>query len=187
MKKLLVLVCATAALSMVTGSAIADTIAGRIGVTGKAGFVFPTNNNHDTDTGFIGGGGFIYGFDRNFAGEIDITNSVYGSDIGDFSVIDIALGAQYRFLPGHPQLVPFVGAGFDLLINDVERDRSVDSTIGAHASAGVDFFITRQFALTAEARLLVAPKVDINGPSGKEGDFNPTSVATTFGVRYFFN
>jgi len=192
MKKLLVLVCATATLSLAAGSAIADSIKGRVGVTGKIGFTIPADGDigpykNNTDTGFIGGAGVIYGIDNHLAVEADITRSVFDSDFGDFDVTDLALGAQYRFALSQPQLVPFVGAGLDFLMIDVDGGRDVDNTVGVHAKAGVDYFLMKQLALTAEAKLLVAPDTDINGPAGKAGNFDPTSLSTTVGVRYFFN
>lgn len=192
MKKLLVLVCATAAFSLATGTAIADSIKGKIGVTGKIGLLFPSDGDigpfkNKTDAGFIGGGGFIYGIDNNFAAEIDITRSEFNSDFGDFGVTNITLGAQYRFVLNPPQLVPYVGAGIDFLMSDADRGRDVDTTVGVHASGGIDYFLMKQLALTAEAKLVVAPDADINGPSGERGNFDPTSFSTTFGVRYFFN
>ena len=58
MKKLLVLVCATATLSLAAGAAMADSIKGKVGVTGKIGFMIPADGDmysHDnkTDIGFI--------------------------------------------------------------------------------------------------------------------------------------
>lgn len=192
MKKLLVLVCATATFSLATGTAIADSIKGKIGVTGKIGLLFPSDGDigpfkNKTDAGFIGGGGFIYGIDNNFAAEIDITRSEFNSDFGDFGVTNITLGAQYRFVLNPPQLVPYVGAGLDFLMSDADRGRDVDTTVGVHASGGIDYFLMKQLALTAEAKLVVAPDADINGPSGERGNFDPTAFSTTFGVRYFFN
>lgn len=185
MKKLLVLVCATATLSLAVGSAFADSIKGRVGVTGKIGFTIPANGDNDTDNGFIGGAGVIYGIDNTIAVEADITRSTFGSNIGDFDVTDLALGAQYRFALSQPQLVPYLGAGLDFLMIDADGGNDVDNTFGVHAKAGVDYFLMKQLALTAEAKLLVAPDADINGPN--KGDFNPTSFSTTVGVRYFFN
>jgi outer membrane protein len=192
MKKLLILVCATATFSLATGAAIADSIEGKIGVTGKLGFVIPSDGdfgpykNH-TDAGIVGGGGLIYGIDKHFAAEFDITRSKFDSDFGDFGVTNISLGAQYRFVLDQPKVVPYVGAGLDILINDTDRGRDIDTTVGVHASGGVDYFIMKKLALTAEVKLVVAPDADINGPTGKVGNFDPTSLSTTFGVRYFFN
>jgi len=191
MKKLLVLACATATLSLAAVPAMADSIQGKLGVTGRIGFVIPSNGDfgpfkNETDAGITGGGGLIYGIDNHFAAEIDISRSGFGSDIGDFGVTNIALGAQYRFVLAQPKLVPYLGAGLDLLLIDADQGRDVDTTVGVHASAGLDYFITKQFALTTEAKLVLAPDADINGPTGR-GNFDPNSFSTTFGLRYFFN
>ena len=191
MKKLLVLVCATAALSLAAGNATADSIKGKIGLTGKLGLVAPSNgdigpNKNETDVGFIGGGGLIYGIDNHFAAELDITHSAFGSDYGDFGVTNVSLGAQYRFLLD-PKLVPYVGTGLDILFSDADHGRDIDTTAGVHFSGGVDYFLMKQVALTAEAKIVVAPDADIHDSSGKVGNFDPTSFSTTLGVRYFFN
>jgi len=192
MKKLLILACAAAAFSLAAGNAMADSIKGKIGVTGKIGFVIPADGDigpykNETDAGFIGGGGLLYGIDNHFAAEIDITRSDFGSEFGDFGVTNVALGAQYRFLLEQPKLVPFVGAGLDILVSDSEQGRSVDTTVGVHASGGVDYFLTKRFALTTEAKLVLAPETDIRVPAGKLGNFDPSGFSTTFGIRYFFN
>jgi outer membrane protein len=194
LKKLLVLACATATFSLATGSAMADSIKGRLGVTGKVGFLFPANGDiglvkNNTDAGIIGGGGFIFGIDNHFAAEVDITRSEFNSDFGNFGVTNVALGAQYRFMLDQPRLVPYLGGGLDLLLIDADRGRSVDTTVGVHASAGIDYFLMKQLALTAEAKLVVAPDTDIKDPVGPNGNgnFDPTSLSSTFGVRYFFN
>jgi len=191
MKKLLILACATAAFTLSTGSAMADSIQGKLGVTGKIGFMIPSDGefgpfNNKTDTGFTGGGGLIYGIDNHFAAELDITRSAFGSDVGDFGVTNVSLGAQYRFVLAQPKLVPYLGTGLDLLVIDADQGRDVDTTIGVHASAGIDYFLTKQFALTTEAKLVLAPDTDINGPNGR-GNFDPNSFSTTFGIRFFFN
>jgi len=194
MKKLLVLACATATFSLATGYAMADSIKGRLGVTGKVGFLFPANGDigfvkNNTDAGIIGGGGFIFGIDDHFAAEVDITRSEFNSDFGNFGVTNVALGAQYRFMLDQPRLVPYLGGGLDLLLIDADRGRSVDTTVGVHASAGIDYFLMKQLALTTEAKLVVAPDTDIKDPAGPSGNgnFDPTSLSATFGVRYFFN
>lgn len=193
MKKILVLLCATATLSLAAGSALADSIKGRLGVTGKIGFSIPAdgdfgpnNSSTDTDNGFIGGAGVIYGLDNTIAVEAEITRSTYGSNIGDFDVTDLSLGAQYRFALIQPQLVPYLGVGLDFLMIDADGGRDVDNTFGIHAKAGADYFLMKQLALTAEAKLLIAPDADINGPTGN-GNFDPINFSTTFGARYFFN
>jgi len=191
MKKLLILACATAAFTLSTGSAMADSIQGKLGVTGKIGFMIPSDGefgpfNNKTDTGFTGGGGLIYGIDNPFAAELVITCGEFGSVVGDYGLTNVSLGAQYRFVLAQPKLVPYLGTGLDLLVIDADQGRDVDTTLGVHASAGIDYFLTKQFALTTEAKLVLAPDTDINGPNGR-GNFDPNSFSTTFGIRFFFN
>ena len=203
MKRLIVLACMAAAITLTTGTAFADSIQGRVGVTGRIGFLIPADSDVDnfkveTDAGFVGGGGIIYGIDKNFAAEIDVTRTEFGSNltdgtnVGDFGITNVSLGAQYRFTIGQPKLVPYVGAGLDILISDFEdrfgNSRDVDTTVGLHAGGGIDYFVMKQLALTAEAKFVVAPETDIKDPSGvPRGNFDPSSFSTTFGVRFFFN
>ena len=74
-----IIVLTVIALSLVAGSALAESINGRLGLTGKVGFIVPlkdiTINGGETgehDTGFAGGGGLMYGFGDNFAVELDV-------------------------------------------------------------------------------------------------------------------
>lgn len=198
MKKLLVLACATATLSLTTGSAIAESIQGntqgsiqgKVGITGRFGFQIPADGDYgpyknSTDAGFTGGGGILFGYDNHIAIETDITHSAFKSDFADFGVTNVSLGAQYRFMINPPKLVPYLGAGLDILMIDADQGRTVDTTVGVHASAGADYFIMKQLALTAEAKLVLAPDTDIKGPTGN-GTFDPNSFSTTFGIRFFF-
>jgi outer membrane protein len=205
MKRFIVLACLAAAISLTTGTAFADSIQGRFGVTGRIGFLIPNDSDYgnlklETDAGFVGGGGVIFGIDKNFAAEIDVSrtefgsNKVDGTNTGDFGITNVSLGAQYRFTIEQPKLVPFVGAGLDILITDFDPSTNlsllkhdVDTTVGVHLSGGIDYFIMKQLALTAEVKALLAPETDIKDPSGAQGNFNPSSVSTTFGVRFFFN
>jgi outer membrane protein len=89
-------------------------------------------------------------------------------------------------------LVPYVGVGLDILVSDYKRDfdgrnLDVDTTVGAHVTGGVDYFLKDQLALTAEIKTLLAPNTDIYDSGHRVGDFDPSSFSSTFGVRYFFN
>lgn len=192
MKKLLLFACLLATFSLAANSVSAENIAGKLGVTAKIGVLFPAdgdlfNSHNNTDAGVVGGGGLLYGIDNHFAADIDVTRTSVSSDATTFGVTNLSLGAQYRFALNQPQLVPYVGTGLDILLNDADRGYRVDNTVGVHAAAGVDFFLTKKLALTAEAKLLVAPDVDIHNASGKVGNFDPTAISSTVGVRYFFN
>jgi outer membrane protein len=183
------------------GGAAAEDIAGKFGITGKIGFMIPADSELatggridtiGTDLDFIGGGGFIYGIDNRLAAEFDITHtsfngSVNGHQIGDFEVINLALGGQYRFDSTVPHLTPYLGAGLDLLVNDL-TDAKVDNTFGLHVAAGLDYFVNSRVALTTEVKGVVAFESDIMNRAGtKIGKFDPSSVSMTFGVRLFLN
>ena len=195
MKKLVILACLAATVALSAGAAMADSIKGRVGVTGKMGLLIPSDNHRfdrtdSTDAGFVGGGGLIYGIDDHFAADLDLTYAAFDSDFGDFGVTNLSFGGQYRFMP-QSRFVPYVGGGLDVIFADFDSNdgaaTDIDTTLGAHASGGVDFFINRQLALTAEAKLVVARDADINGAGGRVGEFDPTSFSSTVGIRYFFN
>ncbi len=198
MRKLIVLACFATTVSLTAGTAMADSIKGRLGVTGNIGFISPADNNSDfyhnrTDEGFIAGGGIIYGFDDHIAIEMNVTRTDFGSETGDFGVTNLSLGAQYRFALSRRQLVPYAGFGIDLLASDYDpydgTGRDVDTTAGGHVSGGIDYFLQKNLVLTAEAKLVAAPEVRItdrwNG--AHSGYFDPSSFSTTVGLRYFFN
>ena len=191
MKKFFFSAALIAVLTVAAGSALADNIKGRLGVTGRLGFIVPADNGSvSTDTGIIGGGGFIYGLTNDVALDLDITHAAYGSNVGfDFNTTNISLGAQYRFIDlPYRQLVPFVGGGLDILVNGVSDGLDADTVVGAHVKGGVDYFITRELAATAEIKGVLAPDADVHDVFGrKAGSFDPMSFSTTFGVRYFFN
>lgn len=186
MKKLIVFAFLATTISMTAGTAVADSIRGKVGVTGRIGFMNPADNtadstpafpNNKTDPGFIAGGGLIFGIDDHIAAELEITRTDFGSETGDFGVTDYAFGVQYRFGLQQRQLVPYFGAGVDLLVSEYDvntGERSdVDTTVGAHISGGIDLFLLHNLALTAEAKVIIAPEADITDRQ--------------IGLRYFFN
>lgn len=205
MKKLCSIICLTAVAALLAGPASAEDITGKLGVTGRLGFTVPADSEDtttpvrttiDTDTGFTGGGGVIFGLNRSVAAEVDITHtdfdgSIGGSRVGNFETLDIAFGLQYRFYEQIPHLVPYAGAGFDILLNDFTNyagvKADVDTVVGLNAKVGADYFLTRRLALTGEVKGLVAGDADIKDSLGKVGNYDPMGITTTFGVRYFFN
>lgn len=204
MKKLLVFVCALSCMLLTAGVATADSINGRVGLTGRFGFQVPADSESryygtiETDAGFIGGGGLILGLPNNFALEFDATYTSYEGDVwgynfADFDTTNLSFGLQYRFanLPVR-QLVPYVGGGVDVLLNDTTDTTGfkadVETVVGGHVSGGVDYFLSRNFALTAEVKAVFAPEADIKDQSGTVlGKYDPTHFSTTFGFRVFFN
>ena len=202
MKKLIISACLTAAVSMTSGTAMAESIKGQLGVTGKVGFISPADNTADntpgyytnkTDSGFIAGGGLIYGIDDHIAAELDITRAAFGSETGDFGVTDYSFGVQYRFALQQRQLVPYIGIGVDILATDYDEKggagSSVETKVGGHIKGGFDYFLQRNLALTAEVKLVSAPDARITDSltGNHVGNFDPTNVSTTIGFRFFFN
>jgi outer membrane protein len=201
MKKGLTIFCMALALTM-SGTAGAEEIAGKFGVTGRIGFLVPADSeattvygtdiqNISTNVGFAGGGGFLYGINKNFAAELDITYTGFTGDrifgCFDFNIINIALGGQYRFKE-MSKFTPYVGAGIDILVNGADNGYNVDTVPGIHLAGGVDYFLTKNLALNSELKFVVAPNADITTFGGlKVGNFDPSSFSMTFGVRYFIN
>lgn len=88
------------------------------------------------------------------------------------------------------KLVPYAGAGLDILVNSSNAGgiSDVDNVVGVHVSGGVDYFILKELAITAEMKGVLAPDADIHNSVGtKIGNFDPNNFSMTFGVRYFFN
>ena len=196
MRKLILLSAGALLLAAtVSGNAGAEDLRGRIAVSGKIGITNPAESELDsaqgrlvvsTDAGLIGGIGFLFGVDDNVAVEMEVSRSSYDtSHFGEADVTDISIGAQYRF-PERQRLVPYGGAGLDVLINDV-GNRYSNTTIGAHLSAGVDYFMNRQMALNLEVKGVESFSADVDGPSGQDGEFDPSNVSVTVGARFFFN
>jgi outer membrane protein len=194
MKKLIIITCLASAVALTAGAAMAENIDGRLGVTGRLGFLLPADhdNSANPDAGFVGGGGLIYGIGSNIAADLEVTHASFGSDRGDFGLTDIALGAQYRFKLTDHHWVPFAGAGLDILVSDLDGNNGErlthDTRIGVHAKGGIDYFINKQFALTVEGKAVVARRTDIIDRFGDHVDhYTPTNLTSTVGIRYFFN
>ena len=208
MKRTAVLMCLALFFALSASIAMAaDSISGRIGVNGRIGFLVPANNdvfepytpsyNIETDVGFIGGGGLIYGVNKNFAIEFNIMytefgGSIWGINEGNFDTTNIGFGMQYRFVDIPVEhLVPYAGGGVDILLNGFSssyggESLDVDTVAGGHLCGGIDYFILPQLALNAELKGVLAPDADIKFGGITVGSFDPTSLSMTFGVRYFF-
>jgi len=203
MKRCCSIIGFVAVLTLLAGNAFADSIAGKFGVNGRIGFLVPADSeafgparNIGTDVGFVGGGGFIYGINKNIAAELDITHTSFDGDIGganfgSFDTTNISFGAQYRFNDPVPHLTPYAGGGLDIMLSDFTSaggfKGDVDTVAGVHLKGGADYFVMKQLALNTELKMILAPDADISIGGSKIGNFDPMSFSMTFGVRYFFN
>jgi outer membrane protein len=191
-----IIVLAVITLSLIASSAMAENINGRLGLTIKAGIIVPLKDLEingaeigEHSPGFAGGGGLIYGLGNNFAAELDITHApstevkINGVKVGDEQTTDYSLGLQYRIMPDN-HLVPFVGLGADFIKGDIENS-SIDWTYGGHVNGGLDYFINKSIALTADLKFVFGVKSDITNNNVPVGKYDPMSFIGTFGVRLF--
>lgn len=209
MRKFLIFSAMFSVLVATTGSAMAESIKGKHGVTVRGGFLVPADSKLDVgerleaDTGFAVGVGVLYGISDNVAAEVDVTYSDYDSNGGGFDPYfevkthDVSVGAQYRFMPENT-VVPYVGAGVDLLVNETTDTASpqvgwpaekydTDLSFGGHLSVGADIFLTKQIAFTAEFKGLLATEADVKRSDGtKIATIDPSNVSGLFGFRFFF-
>jgi len=183
-----------------TTAAFADTIANRFGLTARVGGAIPgklddaefINSTTETEDGVAWNGGFIYGFNDNIAGELEISYlpeldvEINGIKAYEAKIADYAIGLQYRFMP-KTQLVPYVGAGFDFINGDLKHVNGnkydLDWTWGGHVGAGLDWFLTKGIALTADLRGTAAVSGDIERGNTKVNEYDPFWVQGTVGVR----
>ena len=180
-------------------SIYAASIDGRLGLTGKAGVLVPLKDDFissttESKTGFAFGGGLIYGFGKNFAAELDVTHvpkldvEISGSKVFEASFTDLALGVQYRFTPDN-SLVPYQGAGVDFIKGDLTNisgaKYDLEWTAGGHVNAGLDYFVTRSIALTADFKGVFSAKGDIRNGDVWVGEYDPMSFIGTVGIRLF--
>ncbi|GFE57636.1 outer membrane beta-barrel protein [Geobacter sp. AOG1] len=183
-------------LVLLTSTAMAESINGRLGLTGKLGFTVPLKDLEvggaeigEHETGFAGGGGLIYGLGDNFALELDVTHApatdikINKSKVAEQQTTDISVGLQYRLMPEH-RLVPYVGAGADFIKGDITNS-DIDWTYGGHASLGADYFITKSIVATVDFRFVAGSKSDILLNGSTIGRYDPMSFIGTFGVRLF--
>ena len=130
----------TAVLLSMAGTAMADSIAGKVGITARGGasYVFDSewtddmlhtgefNKEIKPDIGWTGGVGIMYGITDNLSVNFDViylqaaldASKVDGTkrEVNTAKTVDFALGAQWRFLP-KSKFVPYIGAGIDVMWN----------------------------------------------------------------------
>ncbi|UFS71626.1 porin family protein [Geomonas sp. RF6] len=196
MRKLFTVLACTALTVLLAGNLWAQDLQGRVAVTGRIGAMIPADGTADvpagkviidTDAGFVGGGGVLFGVNEEIAIEMDVTHASFGTSAwGDVDLTTLAFSAQYR-LPERNQIVPYLGGGVDVLMPDIS-DGSADTVMGVHLAAGLDFFLNRQLAINVEVKGTEGFESDLRANDGRKiGNFDPTNLSTTVGARFFFN
>lgn len=196
-------------LTIFVGNVGADSIKGRLGITGQVGFIVPSDgeltpaltpasgvSKLNIDSGFVGGGGLIYGIGDNFAVEAHVayapTLDVKYTDvkITKLNTIDASLGFQIRSnLLDEKHITAYLGGGVDVLFANVDDiggyNFDISTVVGGHVNGGGDYFITKNLALNLDLRGVFFPDANVKTMGTKVATYDPISFMALFGVRWF--
>lgn len=191
MKKIFLFVFA--ACLMFANVTMADSIAGKLGITAGGGVNYTFDSEFtgaaiagwsDEKTirvglGWIAGGSLMYGITDNIAvdfdviyGQVDIKATPAGQllqTVGTVKDVDLALGAQWRFIP-KKAFVPYIGAGLDIMMNKFSFDdaHSDGANMQADNSYGCHLSIGADYFFTSN----IALNAEVRGLYGTQTDVN---------------
>lgn len=183
--------------TLLSSTAMADSIAGKLGVTARIGATVPLQDDFikgtsDTKAGLAIGGGLIYGFSEHVAADVEVFHmpqldvNANGVKTYEAAITDVALGVQFRFFNKN-SLVPYVGIGPDFITADLKHVNgngyTLDWTYGGHVSLGFDWFITPGIAVTTDVRGVYAADGDVLSGSAKVSEYRPQWFQAAVGVR----
>lgn len=196
-------------LALAAGSADAESIEGRLGITGQLGFATAAKSSYSRDFAtsnalqddvlrpdatFAGGGGLIFGLRRNLALEAgalylaprDYKNA--GRKALEIENTDVSLGLQLRN-DISDDMAAYLGGGVDVLltwVRDVNGNKGdADTVVGGHVNVGGDYFVTKRIALNFDLRGLIFPEADLKSGGATVAEYDPISFVGLFGVRFF--
>lgn len=135
---------------LLAGTAMAYSVAGKVGVTARLGASYIFNSEFTTegsfllgglkedikaDTGWNGGIGVAYGLTDNLSVNFDLIylqtdlkhtgrDGSWGGKFGTAKTVDFAFGVQWRFMLPSKAFVPYVGTGLDILWNTIDANIS---------------------------------------------------------------
>jgi len=133
--------------------------------------------------------------------DVDATNTLNGTKIGDVRVLPPSLIAQWHFLP-KSNIRPYAGAGINYTFffdesTDKEWDAtlggktklSVDDTWGLVAQAGIDIDINKDWFVNIDAKYIqmnthAVVKVDGVKQYNADFDVNPLVLGVGIGTRF---
>lgn len=183
--------------TLLSNTAMADSIAGRLGVTARVGATLPLKDDFvkgtsDTEAGLAAGGGLIYGFSEQVAGDVEVFHmpqldvNTNGVKTFEAAITDVALGIQFRFFTRNC-LVPYFGLGPDFITADLKHANGnsykLDWTYGGHVNLGFDWFIRPGIAMTTDLRGVYAIDGDVMSGSTKVSEYRPQWFQGTVGFR----
>ena len=182
MKKIVIF--AAAAVFLFANLAMAESIAGKVGVTARGGASYLFNSEFTDefitanplvdqdikrDIGWTGGGGLMYGITDNLAVNFDVlylqttlkmSNAAQDYKIATAKTIDFSLGAQWRFIP-KSRFVPYIGAGLDILWNKADINDEFRANRVAPTSS-IDIATTYGGHLSVGGDFFITPNIALN-------------------------
>jgi outer membrane protein len=213
MKRFMATFCVMSFFLLVTvGFANAQDIGNKFGIGTSATYYFPQDDDLlgtsvDLDDDIGGGLNFTYIVVPRFALELawnyfktDIKHG--GLEVGEITIQPLLLTCWFRILPEGP-VVPYIGGGvgyyfieFDISSEAKEEAKArgaalaedVDDSLGLHASAGLDWFITDNFAINLETRYFWT-EADVQGKEGSttvNGDIDLAALVIGSGIKLYF-
>lgn len=174
------------------------------------GYAKPSNELYEGAVAY--GFNLSYVFSPNLAVELSgfrfesaVKGSTDGLSEGKLAVMPVQLSVQGRLPMRGGRLIPFVEAGAGYYVNTFSLDsglasdwaalgfdmeESVESVVGYHFGAGVDFFVSGNISLGAEVKYCIATAqgkwslVDAAGAAEASGDLKDLDVGPlAFGIR----
>ena len=182
MKKIVLFV--VAAVFLLANAAMADSIAGKVGVSARGGasYIFNSewtdeqlatmvgvNKDLKPNIGWTGDGGLIYGITDNLAVNFDViylqTTLKYSDTTQEVNfatgkTVDFSLGAQWRFIP-KSRFVPYIGAGVDVLWNKADLHNDY-LTLNPTFTGSLDVATTYGGHLSVGGDFFITPNIALN-------------------------
>lgn len=157
--------------------------------------VFEPNDDFDGLVGYDSGGAFDIGIGARVSPilAVDGTFGGYAADFGPDEVTVIPLTVGLRLIIPNPVIEPYIGGGVGLYFADLQERRAdpfndiddSDTTVGAYASFGVDFWLHPQIALNLEGKYHWA-EPSFTAAAGNEIDVDVSGWTGTLGIRVGF-
>ncbi len=111
-------------------------------------------------------------------------------DLGQVWVLPPTVTLQYHFMPDHPIVRPYLGAGVNYTVfwkeDSPDFDMGYDDSFGFALQAGVDIPVNEDWFVNLDVkRLFLDTSVDIgNGAVTADVDLDPWVFGAGFGTRF---
>jgi outer membrane protein W len=208
MRKLSVFCAICFLLLAASGFAFAQEVTNTIGIGARVFYYSPQSEDVfgasvDIENDLAVGLNLTYIVTQNFS--LELAWNYFKTDIeegsfklGEFTTMPFMLTCQFRLTPMGP-IIPYVGGGVGYFINKFDesseaeenaevKDIDIDNSLGLHTNAGLDWFLTDNFALNLDAKYLFT-EADIEGEEGDSkvtGDIDFEALTIGSGIKFYF-